>query len=112
MDKNQPAKAKDMGLIPGPERSHMPHRATEPVCHNYSACALEPTHHYGGARMLQLLQPMRLEPVLCNEKPLQREACTLQPEKDQAQQQRPSAAKNKLIKCLVVFFLMEEEKRQ
>ena len=50
--------------------------------------------------------------ALQQEKPLQREAWTLQPEKDQAQQQRPSAAKNKLIKCLVVFFLMEEEKRQ
>ena len=35
VDKNQPAKAEDMGLIPGLERSHMPHRAPGPVSPNY-----------------------------------------------------------------------------
>ena len=31
---NAPAKAGDIGLIPGPGRYHMPW-ATKPVCHNY-----------------------------------------------------------------------------
>ena len=49
--------------------------ATKPVHHNYWACALEPASHNYWARVLQLLKPVRLEPVLynkrshCNEKP-------------------------------------------
>ena len=50
MDRNLPANAGDTGLIPGPERFHML-RATK-------AC------------MLQLLEPVGLEPVVRNEKPL------------------------------------------
>ena len=38
--------------------------ATKPVRHNYWACTLEPTSHNYWACMLQLLKPMRLEPVL------------------------------------------------
>ena len=41
-------------------------RATKPVRHNYWACALEPTSHNDWARVLQLLKPARLEPVLHN----------------------------------------------
>ena len=54
------------------------HRATNPVHHNYWACALEPTSHNYWARMPQLLKPMRLEPVLHskrshrNDKPMHR----------------------------------------
>ena len=49
--------------------------ATKPVRHSYWACALEPASHNYWARVLQLLKPARLEPVLrnkrnhCNEKP-------------------------------------------
>ena len=32
--KNSPVNAGDMGLIPGPGRSHM-HGTIKPVCHNY-----------------------------------------------------------------------------
>ena len=52
--------------------------ATKPVHHNYWACALEPVSHNYWAHVLQLLKPMRLEPVLHNEKPLQWEAHALQ----------------------------------
>ena len=78
--------------------------ATKPVYHNYRACALEPVNHnywspstlepvhhnywvhacnywsptHSRARMTQLLKPMLLEPVLCNEKPPQWEAHALQ----------------------------------
>ena len=40
--------------------------ATKPMCHNY------------WAHVPQLLKPARLEPVLCNKKPLQWEARALQ----------------------------------
>ena len=43
-------------------------RATKPVRHNYWACALEPVSHNYWARMLQLLKPVNLEPVLCNKR--------------------------------------------
>ena len=46
---NLPANTGDMGLILIQGKDPTCHRATEPVCHNYSACALEPTHHYSGA---------------------------------------------------------------
>ena len=38
--------------------------ATKPVRHNYWACALEPKSHDCWARVLQLLKPAHLEPVL------------------------------------------------
>ena len=41
-------------------------RATKPVRHNYSACALEPASHNYWAHVPQLLKPKHLEPVLCN----------------------------------------------
>ena len=72
-------------------------RPTKPMQDNYWACALEPTHSNYWARVLQLLQPMRLEPVLRNKRsphsPQLEKACT--------QQQRPSVAKKKsdLEKC-------------
>ena len=50
-------------------------RATNPMHHNYWACALELTCHNYWARMPQLLKAAHLEPVLrnkrshCNEKP-------------------------------------------
>ena len=65
--KNPPANAGDTGSIPGPERSHM-RRATKPVYHNYWAYALEPTTHSYWARVLQLLEPGSLEPVLRNKR--------------------------------------------
>ena len=53
--------------------------ATEPVRHNYWACALDPGSHNYWARVPQLLKPAHLEPVLRNkEKPLQWEACAPQ----------------------------------
>ena len=42
--------------------------ALEPVHHNYWACALEPPSHNYWARVLQLLKPMLLKPVLCNKR--------------------------------------------
>ena len=51
--------------------------ATKPVRHNYWTCALEPTSHNYWAHVLQILKPVRLEPVLHNkshrnEKPVHR----------------------------------------
>ena len=43
-------------------------RAAGPVSHNYWACALEPASHNYWARVPQLLEPVRLEPVLCNKR--------------------------------------------
>ena len=43
-------------------------RATEPMRHNYWACALEPVSHNYWARVPQLLKPMHLEPVLHNKR--------------------------------------------
>ena len=44
-DKSPPANAGDVGSIPGPGR--IPHASEQlkPVCHNYGACALEPTSY-------------------------------------------------------------------
>ena len=42
------------------------HGATEPVRHNYWACALEPASHNYWSHVLQLPKPGRLEPVLRN----------------------------------------------
>ena len=40
--------------------------ATKPVRHNYWACALEPASYNYWARVLQLLKPVHLEPMLRN----------------------------------------------
>ena len=92
--KNLPAKAGDMGLVPGP-RSTTCCGATEPLHHNY------------WARGLRLLKPTCLDPVLrsqrsgCNEKHVHHNkgwpplAATRE---GHTQQWRPSAAKNKLNK--------------
>ena len=63
VDKNLPANAGDTGLSPGPGRSHMPRSngARAPQLLSLRSRAREP----------QLLKPMRLEPMLCNEKPPQ-----------------------------------------
>ena len=78
--KNTPANVGDMGSIPGSGRSH---GAAKPSYHNY------------GAHVPQVLKPA------CS---ATREATTiksssrsLQPEKAQVQQQRPSTALNKVI---------------
>ena len=42
--------------------------ATKPMCHNYWACTPEPASHNYWARVPQLLQPARLEPMLCNKR--------------------------------------------
>ena len=64
------------------------HGAAKPGSHNYWACALEPVSHNYWARMLQLLKPVHLEPMLCNkDKPLQWEA--------RAPQQRVVPARHK-----------------
>ena len=53
--------------------------ATKPVDHNYWVCALEFGSHKYWAHGPQLLKLVRaVESTLCNEKPLQWEACTLQ----------------------------------
>ena len=86
--------------------------ASKPVCHNYWACALEPvSHNYWActpqllkparsrARVLQLLRPVRLEPMLCNEKPPQWEAHALQrrvaPIREQQQLEKAPPPKKK-----------------
>ena len=43
-------------------------RATKPVCPNDWACALEPASHKYWARVLQLLSPAPLEPMLCSKR--------------------------------------------
>ena len=43
-------------------------RVTKPVCHNYWACALDPSSHDYWARVPQLPRPVHLEPVLCNKR--------------------------------------------
>ena len=71
--KNTPASAGNTGSIPGPTRR----RATKCMCHNYWARALETESPSYYACVPQLLEPVRLEPVLhkwshCSEKPVQR----------------------------------------
>ena len=46
--------------------------ATKSMRHNVWACALEPSSHNYWAHVPQLLKPTRLEPVLRNEKPKDR----------------------------------------
>ena len=77
--KNLPANTGDMGSIPGPGRSHMP-GATKLVCHNYWACALEPTSHNYWAHVPQLLTEAGAPRAhaLQQEKPPQWEARALQ----------------------------------
>ena len=69
--KNPPDKAEDTGSMPGPERSHRPR----------CSCARAPRllSLRSRAREPQVLKPMHLEAVSCNEKPPQWEACSLQP---------------------------------
>ena len=74
---NPPANAGDIGLSPGPGRSHMP-RSNWAMHHNCWASALEPASHNWWACLLQLLKPVLLETVLHNrrghrnERPLHR----------------------------------------
>ena len=82
-------------------------RATKPVCLNYWACTLDPKRHNKPAHPRATTEPTCLEPGLrnkgnhSNEKPAHHNEeypCSLQLEKACVQQQRPNAAKNKLIK--------------
>ena len=70
--KSPPANAGDMGSIPDPEDPTCL-EATKPECYNYWACALEP-------RCLNDWSPKPWGHVPQQEKPLQWEAHTLQPE--------------------------------
>ena len=101
---NPPANAGDTGSSPGPGRSHMPRGATKPVRHNYWACTLEPASRNYWACVLQLLKPVRLEPVLHNKRSHHskklRTATKSSPrspqlEKARVQQWRPNTTKNK-----------------
>ena len=56
------------------------HGATKPMRHNYWAHALEPVSCSYWAWMPPLLSLHALEPLVCNKKPPQREACSVQPE--------------------------------
>ena len=84
-------------------------RATKPMCHNYWACTLEPWNCNCWARVLQPLQPMCLEPMLCNKrnqdskKPTHHNELQLfTPTRAKSMQhQRPSTAKNKSIKIYI-----------
>ena len=108
--KNPPANAGDTGSRPGQGRSHN-RGATNPVHHNYWACALEPASHNYWAHVPQLLSPRATttEARMLRACALQqREATAMrsprtttkssprspQLEKAQAQQRRPNAAKN------------------
>ena len=65
--KNPPANAGDTGSSHGPGRSH---RLWSNWAHvdNYWACTLEPVSHNCWARVPQLLNPARLEPMLRNKR--------------------------------------------
>ena len=65
--KNPPANAGDTGSIPGPEDPTC-RGATKTMHHHYWAFTLEPASHNYWARMLQLLKPAHLEPVLRNKR--------------------------------------------
>ena len=102
--KNPPVNAGDKGSIPGPEDS-MCCRATKSMPHNYWAGALEPTCHNYWAHVPRAPAPQQ-------EKPLQGEACALQPEsspcllqleKLRVQQEDPAQPKliNKILKTKV-----------
>ena len=60
MDKNLPANAGDMGLIPGLGRSH--------TLWSSLACVPQLLSLRSRAHELQLLKPVGLEPVLCNKR--------------------------------------------
>ena len=70
VDKNLPANARDMGLIAGPGRSHMPQ--------SNKACGPQLLSLSSRARGLQLLKPVSLKPAPHskrshrNEKPVHR----------------------------------------
>ena len=83
--------------------------ATEPVCHNFRVCALEPTSHNYWAHVLQLLKPVC--PRACapqGEATAMRRLCITtksgphspQLETASEHQQRPSTTINKWIKLL------------
>ena len=76
--KNLPANVGDMSLIPGPGRSHMLPRATEPVHHNSWACAQEPGSCNYWDHVSQLLKPACPRVHAPQEKPPQWEAHVLQ----------------------------------
>ena len=96
MNKSPTANAGDTGSTLAQEDSTC-HGATKLTRRNHWACALEPVSRTHGACVLQLACAPR------QEKPPQWEAHTLQQrvapihqlEKAQAEQRRPSAAKNK-----------------
>ena len=78
--------------------------ATKPMCHNYWACALEPTSHNSWAPATTTEARVPRARAAQQEKPPQWEARALQQrvaphslqlEKARAQQWRPNAAKNK-----------------
>ena len=80
--KNPPANAGDTGSSPGPGRSRMPRSNSAPAPQLLSlrsrACEpklLSPPATTTGARLLQLLKPACLEPLLCNK----RSHCSEQP---------------------------------
>ena len=87
------------------------HGATVLMRHNsWSLCTLKSTRHNYWVHVLQLLKPVCLEPVLSKQEKPPQEAWALQGrvvprslqlEKAQVQQWRPSAAKNKQKKSLL-----------
>ena len=98
--KNPPANAGDTDSSPGPGRSHMPrsNEARAPQLLSLRSRAHKP-------QLLSLRATTNEAPVprasaLQQEKPLQWEARVPQLEKAHVQQQRPNAAKNKLIKLI------------
>ena len=102
VDKNPLANVGDMGLIPGPGRFHV-----SSLCYNSWAHALELSNCNCWAPVLQLLKPVRLEPMLpnqrsrCNENlcpTSKRKPRSPELEKEPAQQQRPRAIKKKVNK--------------
>ena len=84
MVKNLPANAGDTGLIPGPERSHMPQ--------DNWAHASQLLSRHSRPRALQQEKPPRWEAHVLQ---LESSPSLLQQEKALGQQQRPIAAKSK-----------------
>ena len=64
MFKSPPANAEDTGFIPGPGRFH--------ILQSIRAPAPQLLSFHSRAHELQLLKPVYLEPMLCNEKPAHR----------------------------------------
>ena len=64
MFKSPPANAEDTGSIPGPGRFH--------ILQSIRAPAPQLLSFHSRAHELQLLKPVYLEPMLCNEKPAHR----------------------------------------